>query len=312
MVAAESLRDDGIEAVSIVTPNNVHFPVAKAYLEAGIHVICDKPMTVTSKEAAELIELAKKNQRILAVTYNYSGYPMIRQARAMVTNGELGIIRIVQAEYAQDWLNDALEETGQKQAAWRTDPKQSGIGGCVGDIGTHAYHLSCFVTGLRVESLCADLTTFVNGRQLDDNAHVMMRFNNGARGMLWASQVAPGNENNLKLRVYGNKGGITWRQENPNELVFAPFGGAPRRITRGGPESGDEAAAVTRIPAGHPEGYLEGFATLYREIAEAVRAARDGGSTDAPFPRGEDGASGVAFIEATVHSSNEGSIWVNL
>ncbi len=312
MVAGESARDDGIEAVSIVTPNNVHFPAAKAFLEAGIHVICDKPMTVTSVEAEELVKVAKDNNRILAVTYNYSGYPMIRQARAMVANGDLGKIRVVQAEYVQDWLTEAVEETGQKQASWRTDPSQSGAGGCVGDIGTHAYHLACFVTGLEAISLCADLTIFVDGRRLDDNAHIMLRFGNGARGMLWASQVAPGNENNLQLRVYGDKAGLSWRQENPNELIFSPLGEPPRTITRGGAGAGSEAAAVTRTPAGHPEGYLEGFATLYREIAESIRAARDGGTTDAPFPRGIDGAKGVAFIEATVQSSTAGAVWVDL
>ncbi|NQV86797.1 MAG: Gfo/Idh/MocA family oxidoreductase, partial [Woeseiaceae bacterium] len=233
MIAAESARDDGIEAVSIVTPNNVHFPVAKACLEAGIHVICDKPITVTCAEADELIELAKAQNRILAVTYNYSGYPMIRQAREMIDAGELGDIRVVQAEYAQDWLTEALEQSGNKQAVWRTDPAQSGAGGCIGDIGTHAYHLACFVTGLELESLCADLSTFVSGRQLDDNVNVLMRFKGGAKGSLWASQVATGNENSLTLRVYGTRGGLSWHQESPNELEFSPFGESPRRITRG-------------------------------------------------------------------------------
>jgi len=312
MVAAESSREDGIEAVSIVTPNHVHYPVAKAFLEAGIHVICDKPMTVTSAEAEELVEIAEKQQRILAVTYNYSGYPMIRQARAMVADGELGDIRVVQAEYAQDWLTEAIEESGHKQAAWRTDPAQSGAGGCVGDIGTHAYQLACFVSGLELESLCADLTSFVAGRQLDDNVNVLLRFKGGAKGMLWASQVAVGNENNLQLRIFGTQGGLTWRQENPNELMHLPFGEAPRRVTRGGAAAGDAAAAVTRIPAGHPEGYLEGFATLYKEIAEAIIAARDGKTSDAVFPRGSDGAKGVAFVEATVKSSAAGAVWVGV
>jgi predicted dehydrogenase len=312
MVAGESARDDGIEAVAIVTPNHVHFPAAKAFLEAGIHVICDKPMTVTSAEAAQLVELAAQQARILAVTYNYSGYPMIRQARAMVANRELGEIRLVQAEYAQDWLTEPLEASGQKQAAWRTDPARSGAGGCVGDIGTHAYQLACFVSGLQATALCAELTAFVPGRQLDDNAHVLLRFGNGAKGMLWASQVAPGNENNLTLRVYGDQAGLSWRQEEPNELLFTRFGQPPQRITRGGAGAGDAAARVTRIPAGHPEGYLEGFATLYREIAEAIRGARSGTASDAPFPRGEDGARGVAFIEATVRSSAAGAAWVEL
>ena len=312
MVAAESARDDGIEAVSIVTPNNVHFPVAKACLDAGIHVICDKPITVTAAEADELIALAKAQNRILAVTYNYSGYPMIRQAREMIDAGELGDIRVVQAEYAQDWLTEALEQSGNKQAGWRTDPAQSGAGGCIGDIGTHAYHLACFVTGLELESLCADLSTFVSGRQLDDNVNVLMRFKGGAKGSLWASQVAPGNDNNLTLRVYGSRGGLSWRQENPNELEFSPFGESRRRITRGSPGAGSAAAAATRIPAGHPEGYLEGFATLYKEIAVAIRAARSGTTIVGLFPRGEDGRKGIAFVEAAVKSSNGGAVWVNL
>jgi predicted dehydrogenase len=314
MIEAEATRDDGIEAVSIVTPNHMHFPIAKAFLQNGFHVICDKPLTVNSDQATELTKLAKDQNRILAVTYNYSGYPMVRQARAMVERGDLGKIRIVQGEYAQDWLTERLEDSGQKQASWRTDPAQSGAGGCIGDIGTHAYQLACFVSGLAAESLCADLSTFVDGRRLDDNANVMLRFNKGARGMIWASQVATGNENNLQLRIFGDKGGLTWRQENPNELIFAPFGAPPRRITRGGPGVLDDAARVTRIPAGHPEGYLEGFATIYREVAEAIRAARGGSSPDASvvFPTGDDGEKGVAFVEAVVRSSEAGGTWVKL
>ncbi len=312
MVAAESARDDGIEAISIVTPNNVHFPVAKACLEASIHVICDKPITVTCGEADELIALAKAQNRILAVTHNYSAYPMIRQAREMIDAGELGDIRIVQAEYAQDWLTEAVEQSGNKQVGWRTDPAQSGAGSCIGDIGTHAYHLACFVTGLELESLCADLSTFVSGRRLDDNANVLMRFKGGAKGSLWGSQVAPGNENGLTLRVYGTRGGLSWRQENPNELEFSPFGEFPRRITRGSPGACSAAAAATRIPAGHPEGDLEGFATLYKEIAVAIRAVRSGTTSTGLFPRGEDGRKGIAFVEDAVISSNDGSVWVNL
>jgi predicted dehydrogenase len=312
MAESESARDDGIEAVSIVTPNNSHYSIAKTFLQAGIHVICDKPLTVSSAEAEELIKLADQNKRILAVTYNYSGYPLIRQAREMIANGNLGDIRVVQVEYAQDWLTEALEISGQKQAAWRTDPGQSGAGGCVGDIGTHAYHLACFVSGLELESLCADLATFVDGRQLDDNVNVLLRFKGGAKGMLWASQVAPGNENNLQLRVFGSKAGLTWRQENPNELNFLPFGQPAQRITRGGAGTGAAADAVTRIPAGHPEGYLEGFATLYREVATAIRASRNGDSTHGVFPRGEDGLKGVAFVEATVRSSAAGAAWVEV
>jgi len=314
MARSEAARDDGIEVVAIVTPNHLHFPIAKAFLEAGIHVICDKPMTVTSDEGDELVALADRKNRILAVTYNYSGYPMVRQARAMVANGELGKIRVIQLEYAQDWLSEDLESSGQKQAAWRTDPARSGAGGCVGDIGTHAYHLACFVSGLSVTELCAELTAFVDGRVLDDNAQVMLRFDNGARGSLWASQVAPGNENNFQLRIFGEKGGLTWRQEEPNALIYAPLGEEPRRVTRGGPGAGEEAARVTRIPSGHPEGYLEAFATIYTEVAAAIRAARTGRRPDPAvlFPTGADGVKGVRFVEATVHSSQTGASWIQL
>ena len=311
MAAGEAARADGVEAVAIVTPNHLHAPAASALLRAGIHVICDKPLATTVAEARDLVRLTKETGKVFAVTYNYSGYPMARQARAMVAAGELGDIRVVQVEYAQDWLTERLEATGQKQAAWRTDPAQAGAGGALGDIGTHAYHLACFVTGLTLESVCADLTTFVQGRRLDDNAQMLLRFEGGARGMLWASQVAPGNENGLKLRVFGSKGGLEWHQENPNELRYAPFGQPPRRLTRAGPGAGTAAARVTRIPAGHPEGYLEGFATIYTEVAHAIRAARQGKRPDGEvlFPTVEDGLHGVEFIAAAVKSSANGGAW---
>ena len=311
MAAGEAARADGVEAVAIVTPNHLHAPAASALLRAGIHVICDKPLATTVAEARDLVRLTKETGKVFAVTYNYSGYPMARQARAMVAAGELGDIRVVQVEYAQDWLTERLEATGQKQAAWRTDPAQAGAGGALGDIGTHAYHLACFVTGLTLESVCADLTTFVQGRRLDDNAQMLLRFEGGARGMLWASQVAPGNENGLKLRVFGSKGGLEWHQENPNELRYAPFGQPPRRLTRAGPGAGTAAARVTRIPAGHPEGYLEGFATIYTEVAHAIRAARQGKPPDGEvlFPTVEDGLHGVEFIAAAVKSSANGGAW---
>jgi predicted dehydrogenase len=314
MIAGEALRNDGIEVVAVVTPNHLHFPVTKACLEAGLHVICDKPLTVTVAEAQELRRVAKAADRLLAVTYNYSGYPMIRQAQEMIARGDLGKIRIVQGEYAQDWLSRDIESSGQKQAGWRTDPARSGAGGCIGDIGTHIYHLIGFVTGLEVESLCAELSTFVAGRKLDDNAHLMLRFRGGARGMIWASQVAAGCENGLQLRVFGDKGGIVWRQENPNELIFSPLGEPARRLTRGGAGTGEAAARLTRIPAGHPEGYLEGFANIYGEIAAAIHAARDGTSLadDVCYPTGADGEKGVAFIDAAVRSSAADAEWVQL
>lgn len=314
MAKREARLKNGIEAVAIVTPNHMHFPVAREFLKRGIHVICDKPLTTSLKDARKLAELVKASGRIFVLTHNYTGYPMIRHARAMVDAGELGDVRVVQAEYPQDWLTTKLEDSGQKQASWRTDPARSGAGGCIGDIGTHAYNLACFVTGLELHSLCADLTTFVEGRQLDDNVHIMLRFSGGARGMLWASQVAPGNENALRLRVYGTRGGLEWAQENPNQLWFTPFGEPKRLITRAGAGSGDEAGRMTRIPPGHPEGYLEGFANIYSEAASAIRAARQGGTPDADvrFPTVEDGVKGIAFIDAAVKSSSGGGRWIVL
>ena len=313
MAEKEAAREDGIEAVSIVTPNNTHAPIATAFLNAGIHVICDKPLSLTAAEARDLVKLTKKTGKIFALTHNYTAYPMIRQARAMIAAGELGDLRVVQAEYAQDWLTEPLEKTGQKQAKWRTDPKQSGAG-ALGDIGTHAYNLACFVTGLKLDSLLADCQTLVKGRRNDDNNHILLRWKGGARGSIWASQVAPGNENNLSLRVYGTKGGLEWRQEDTNYLWHSALGQPPRLITRGGAGAGLEAGRVTRVPSGHPEGYLEGFASLYSEIARAIRAARQGGKPDAAviYPTVEDGLVGMEFVEAALESSRKGNVWVKV
>ena len=315
MAKAEAKRKDGIEAVSIVTPNHMHFPAAKAFIEAGIHVICDKPLSLNLKEALALEKLLAKNKNVIfALTHNYSGYPMIRQARAMVAAGELGDIRVVQGEYPQDWLTTDLEKSGQKQATWRTDPARAGAGGCVGDIGTHTYQLGCFVSGLKLDELSADLTTFVKGRRVDDNVHVMMRYKGGAKGMIWASQVAPGHENGLKIRVYGTKGGLEWVQADPNYLWHSPFGEPKRLITRGGAGSNAAAARVTRVPPGHPEGYLEGFANIYTEVARAIKARRAGKKPDkdVQFPGIEDGVAGMAFIEACVKSSARNGKWVKV
>ncbi|TWG91273.1 putative dehydrogenase [Mesorhizobium sp. J18] len=315
MAKAEAKRADGIEAVSIVTPNHMHWPAAKAFLEAGIHVICDKPMTSNLADAKKLAALVKKSGMLFILTHNYTGYPMVRQAREMIQKGLLGEIRVVQAEYPQDWLTEKVEDAGSKQAAWRTDPKQSGVGGATGDIGTHAYNLARFVTGLELDSLAADLTAFVEGRKLDDNAHILLRFKGGAKGMLWASQVAPGNENALKLRVYGSRGGLEWDQEQPNHLWFTPFGKPRRLITRNGAGAGAAAGRVSRVPSGHPEGYLEGFANIYAEAARAIRAARrKGGSAgrDVVYPTVEDGVEGVAFVEACVKSSKKNAAWTRL
>jgi predicted dehydrogenase len=320
MAKAEAKREDGIEAVAIVTPNHVHWPAAKAFLEAGIHVICDKPLTSTLADAKKLAALVKTSGKLFVLTHNYTGYPMVRQAREMVQSGKLGTIRLVHAEYPQDWLTTDLEKTGQKQAAWRTDPKQSGAGGATGDIGTHAYNLARFVSGLELDALSADLDAFVKGRRVDDNAHIMLRFKKkgaapGAKGMIWASQVAPGNENGLKLRIYGDKGGLEWEQEHPNHLWYTPFGEEKRLITRNGAGAGEAAARVSRIPPGHPEGYLEGFANIYTEAARAIRAARP----KAPrldkhviYPTVTDGLEGVAFVTACVKSAKQNAKWTKL
>src|SRR5579871_6895658 len=220
MATAEAEREDGIDAVAIVTPNDVHYPAAQAFLEAGIHVICDKPVTTTVADAVDLAKLVRRTGLVFGLTHNYTGYPMVRQARQMIADGELGAIRVVQVEYAQDWLATPLEKTGQKQAVWRTDPVQSGQAGCLGDIGTHAFNLAEFVTGLRCEHVAAELSTFVPGRRVDDHVQMLLRFDKGVRGMLWACQVATGNENNLRLRVYGDKAGVEWKQEAPNYLWF--------------------------------------------------------------------------------------------
>lgn len=314
MAIREARLKDGIEAVAIVTPNHMHYPAAKEFLRRGIHVICDKPLTSNLADAKKLLKIAQESDALFVLTHNYTGYPMVRQAREMVRSGELGEIRLVQMEYPQDWLAEPIEQTGQKQAAWRTDPTQSGVGGSTGDIGTHAYNLGCFVSGLEAEELAADVHTFVKGRQLDDNAHVMLRFQGGAKGMLWCSQVAVGHENGLKLRVYGTKGGIEWVQADPNYLWFTPLGKPRQLITRNGAGAGAAAARVSRVPSGHPEGYLEGFANIYSEAARAIKAKRAGRPVDADvvYPTIEDGVKGVAFVEACIASSKRNGAWVKL
>ncbi len=314
MARAEARRKDGIQAVAIVTPNHMHAPAAKEFLKRGIHVICDKPLTATLPEAKKLVAAAEASDALFILTHNYTGYPMIRQAQAMVASGVLGEIRVVQVEYAQDWLAEPLEQTGQKQAGWRTDPARTGAGGATGDIGTHAFNLASFVTGLELESLSADLQAFVPGRRVDDNGHVMMRFRGGARGMLWCSQVAAGCENALTLRVYGTKGGVEWAQENPNYLWHGALGEPRRLLTRGGAGTGPEAGRVSRVPAGHPEGYLEGFANIYAEAARAIRARAAGQAmpADVRFPTVRDGLIGVAFVDACVRSSAKNAAWTPL
>jgi len=314
MAIREARLKDGIEAVAIVTPNHMHYPAAIEFLKRGIHVICDKPLTSNLADAKKLVKAAESSDALFVLTHNYSGYPMVRQAREMVARGDLGEIRLVQMEYPQDWLAEPIEQTGQKQAAWRTDPARSGVGGSTGDIGTHAYQLGCFISGLELDELAADVHTFVPGRQLDDNAHVMLRFKGGAKGMLWCSQVASGNENALKVRVYGTKGGLEWEQENPNYLWYTPLGEPKRLLTRGGAGAMDVAGRVSRTPSGHPEGYLEGFATIYSEAARAIQAKRDGKKVDAAvlYPTVADGLKGVTFVTACINSSKRNGAWVKV
>jgi predicted dehydrogenase len=315
MAEKEAARADGIDVVAIVTPNNLHHPVAKVFLEAGIHVICDKPMTTTVEDALDLVETVRRTGLVFVLTHNYTAHPMVREARARVRAGELGRVRVVQVEYPQDWLTTKLEDTGQKQASWRTDPEQSGAGGAIGDIGSHAYNLAGFITGLEAESLCADLSTFVAGRRVDDNCNVLLRYQGGARGMLWACQVAPGNENALRVRVYGDQGGLAWEQERPDILRLFPFGQPPQTITRAGAGAGPAAAAVSRIPSGHVEGYLEAFANIYTGCAELITARLEGlepAEAARLVPSVEDGARGVKFITAAVESSSRGAVWTDL
>ena len=312
MAKREARRKDGVEAVAIVTPNHMHVPIALEFLKRGIHVICDKPLAASLSDAKRLARASRGKNALFILTHNYTGYPMIRQARAMVSAGDLGEIRVVQVEYAQDWLAEPLENTDNKQAAWRTDPEKTGAGGATGDIGTHAYNLASYVTGLKCEALAADLQAFVPGRRVDDNGHVLMRFEGGARGMLWCSQVAAGQENDLRLRVYGTRAGLEWRQEDPNYLWVGGLGQPLHRLSRNGAATGPQAARVSRIPAGHPEGYLEAFANIYAEAARAIIAHRDGQEPDAEvhFPGLQEGLEGMAFVDACVRSSKRNASWI--
>lgn len=310
MAKAESERQGGIDAVSIVTPNHLHGDIAEAFLAHGIHVICDKPMTATLEQAQSLAAAADKSSAQFFLTHNYTGYPMVRQARQMIAEGVLGNIRMVQAEYLQDWLSEPAADDN-KQADWRTDPARAG-GGAIGDIGTHAFNLLSFVSGLTLNQLSADLRTFVPNRKVDDDARISLRFAQGAYGHVWASQVAIGNENNLTLRISGDRAGLSWSQENPNYLSFTRFGEPTQTITRGGAANSSSATQITRIPPGHPEGYLEAFATIYTEAAEAIRAAKSGTSIQNPHLIGlQDGLDGVRFVHMCQTSSAQGGSWVS-
>jgi len=314
MAKAEAARPDGIEAAVIVTPNHLHAPIARAFLAAGIDVICDKPLSLTMAEANDLVRRARESKLVFAVTHHNTGYPMVRQAREMIAAGALGELRIVHAAYIQDWLTQPIDAEGQKQAEWRTDPARAGLSACLADIGVHAYNLAQFVTGMDAAQVSADLATFVPGRRLDDNAHVLLRYANGAKGVLLASQVAPGNPNNLSLKVYGDKAGLEWSGEAPEVLRFTPFGEPTRILLRGGAGNTSESRRGSRIPAGHPEGLIEAFANLYRDAASLIRARRAGQAFDplaaASVPTAIDGAKGMRFVEAAVRSSRADGKWM--
>lgn len=302
-----------MDFVSIVTPNHMHFGPAKMALENGFHVVCDKPLCLSIKEAEELVDLVNRTGLIFALTHNYTGYPMVKQAKAMIRKGELGHIRKVVVEYPQGWLSTLLEaDVNAKQAIWRTDPNQSGAAGSMGDIGTHAENLAEYITGLKISEMCADLSIFVPGRKLDDDGNVLLRFDNGAKGVLHASQICNGEENNLNIRVYGEKGGIAWRQMEPNTLTVM-YQDRPSTIYRTGWAGLErEATAHTRIPAGHPEGYLEAFANIYRNFAFCIQARLSGEEVDplyTDFPSIEDGLRGMNFVEKVVASKGE---WIKM
>ena len=311
MIAAEKQRADGVEVVSVVTPNHMHYPQSAAFLEAGIDVICDKPLTTNLADAVKLVQLAASKQRLLGVTFNYTGYPMIRHAKQLVADGLIGNLRVVQVEYPQGWLSTALEKSGQKQASWRTDPKQAGAG-ALGDIGSHAFQLAEFVTGAQVQEVAADVSALVPGRVIDDNVNVLLRFANGARGSLWASQVAIGHLNSHRLRVYGDAGSIQWFQERPEELLVVEQGEAPRSVRRGDPGTPTSSVA---LPGGHPEGFIEAFSQLYTDFAERVTARLEKRSPKAASLFAPDAATGtrvMAFIEAVLKSGQANSAWTRI
>jgi predicted dehydrogenase len=314
MAEAESKRKDGVDFAVIVTPNNVHHPAAKAFLSRGIHVVCDKPLTLEVAEAEELAGLAKKKDLLFCVTYTYTGYPAVKQAREMIARGDIGELRFVNAEYPQEWLSTLLEKEGQKQAAWRADPQQTGKSNCVGDIGSHVENMVSYLTGLRISSLCARLDTLVAGRALDDNATILVNYQGGAKGVYWSSQIAVGHDNGLRVRVFGSKGSIQWSQENPNYLTVARLGRPTEVVSRGRDAFYPHAQSYSRIPSGHPEGYFEAFANIYKTYAAALARRKAGGALsegDLDFPKAEDGVSGVRFIGKCVESSSRGAVWVS-
>ena len=312
MAETEASLPDGIDVVMVTVPNHLHYPVASAFLNAGIHVVCDKPVTLTLEEARKLVELVEQKQLIFALTHTYTGYPVVRQARELVRTGTLGTIRKVLVEYVQDWLMEPVERTGNKQAIWRADPAKSGLAGAVGDIGTHGANLLEFITGTQIASVCADLTSFVEGRQLDDDANILLRLNNGGKGVLSCSQIAAGEENALGIRIYGSKAGLEWHQMEPNTLLFKQPGQPQQVLRTGMPYMSDEAKAATRLPAGHPEGFLEAFANIYRLAIADIRRVQAGEASEGGYPTVHDGLRGMQFITSVVESSQKGCVWMNL
>ena len=312
MALAESKRSDGIDFAIVATPNHLHYPVAKAFLEAGLHVICDKPLASTVAEGEALAKIAGSDRPLFALTHNYTGYPAVRHARELVKSGQIGQVRKVLVEYNQDWLMEPLERHGNKQAEWRTDPARAGLSCCVGDIGTHAQNLLEYITGSRVTSLCADLSSFVPDRALDDDANILLRMEGGAKGTLVCSQVACGEENNLSIRVYGSKAGLEWRQQEPNSVVFKPAGQPWQILRTGQGYMSDAAKRATRTPPGHPEGYLEAFANVYRLFIEDIRRVRRGEAPLREYPTIADGLRGLRFVATAVESSRRGSQWMEV
>jgi len=313
MFAAETRRPDRFDFVIIVTPNDTHFSIARAALESGFHVVCDKPLATSSRDAETLDRLAAQKEKLFCVTYTYTGYPMVKHARDMIAAGELGTVRFVSAEYPQDWLATPLEKTGQKQAAWRTDPIHAGISNCDGDIGSHIENMVAYMTGLGIDTLCARLDRFGEGRALDDNASIMVDYVGGARGLYWSSQIAVGNDNGFRVRIYGTRASIEWAQENPNYLRVGHVDRPTEILSRGRDALSPRAQELSRIPSGHPEGYFEAFANIYRTFAGALARKINGeplGVGDLDFPGAADGARGVRFIERCVESSERGAVWV--
>jgi predicted dehydrogenase len=313
MLRSEARRDDKIDFVVIVTPNSTHFPAARLALESGIHVVCDKPLTTSLRDAEELGRLGREKDSFFCITYAYSGYPMVKHMRDLVRSGELGDIRFVSGEYPQDWLATLLERTGQKQAAWRTDPKLAGASNCVGDIGSHIEHMVSYMTGLEIESLLARLDHFGENRPLDDNASILLNYRGGAKGIYWSSQIAVGHDNGLRIRVYGTKAGFEWVQENPNYLRVSYVKKPTEFLSRGRDAMSPRAQALSRIPSGHPEGYFEAFANIYSTYLTALAKRKSGQELsvdDLDFPGLDDGIRGVRFIERCVESSNKGTTWV--